>query len=233
MAGVTLCAHKPGPDPTSSGALYLAMDVGNIEIRTSALLSDRTCVRTDVICIDKTMLDWMDVPRAYSGYLSNSGNTWLTFMLSLAFHLSEPLLVSKAIDRELFINVHESMRIWSCWYPELKPILIAFLIWEQQTGLRGGLDRCPRFSTRTIDKRKVARIFARDESGRAFLREVRRLVLRTSTGYCQSHSSQLPAQPATGFGQRWTKQLLSLASPKWQRRLNWRIKRLLLRDCIL
>lgn len=45
--------------------------------------------------------------------------------------------------------------------------------------LLGGLERCPRFSARTIDKRKLAMIFARDDSDRASVREVRGLAMRT------------------------------------------------------
>lgn len=110
------------------------MKVENIEITTSPISSDRVCVRADVICDDRTIPPesyWIDVPRHYSYCLSSSGNTWLAWCLPLAVHLSEPLLVSKPVDRELFINVHELMRVWECWYPQLSPIRIEAQVEDQ------------------------------------------------------------------------------------------------------
>ena len=117
------------------------MIVKNIEIATSPLALDRTCVRADVICDDPGMpaeVYWIDVSRAYSDYLSDSGNAWLTLLLPLAVHLGEPLIISKPVDRELIINLHELMRVWKCWYPELKPVPIEAEIQEQQTGRSTG-----------------------------------------------------------------------------------------------
>jgi hypothetical protein len=115
--------------------------VKNIEITTSPLSPDRTCVRADVTCDDKTMPPeayWIDVPCAYSGYLSDSGNAWLTLLLPVAIHLGEPLIISKPVDRELFVNAHELMRIWNCWYPHLKSVPIEVDIQEQPTELTAG-----------------------------------------------------------------------------------------------
>ena len=407
------------------------MNVKNIEITTSPISPSRTCVRADVICDDKTVpaeVYWIDVPQAYSNHLSGSGNPWLVLLLPFAVNLGEPLIISKSVNRELFINVHELMRIWNCWY-HLKPVSIEADIeehqlqpsgrataalfsggvdawftllthsgdsnapdkvriddllcvwgldisldkadefralrdaleratsslgpdfvdvatnlfqrsWERRVNcwhrahncalasighalsgrygrllipsthryddaipwgshpltdpllsssgtkivhdgagfsrvektetlvksvaalnslqvcwetdcyrncescikcyrtmttlfLLGALDRCPRFRSSTIDKRKVARIFTRDDSDRAFLREVRALAVRTghrdigrAIDRSFRHSRRLE------LSLRLTKRLLALTSPEWQRRLDWRIERMLLRNSI-
>ena len=86
--------------------------------------------------------------------------------------------------------------------------------------LLGALDRCPRFRSSTIDKRKVAKIFTREESDRAFLREVRALAVRTghpdiarAINRSFRHSRRL--ELCLGLANR----LVRLTSPKWQRRL--------------
>src|SRR5215472_9212399 len=117
------------------------MIVKNIEITASPLSRHRTCVRADVVCDEPGMppeIYWIDVPQAYSNCLSDSGNAWLTLLLPVAVHLGEPLVISKPVDRELFINVHELMRIWNCWYPELKLVPIEAEVREQQASRLGG-----------------------------------------------------------------------------------------------
>lgn len=409
------------------------MNVHNVEISTSPLSPDRTCVRADVVCDEKTIspeVYWIDVPRSHAAYLSDSGNAWLSLLLPLAVQLGEPLAISKPVDRELFINVHELMRIWNCWYPQLKPVPIEAEIEERSSGpvgaataalfsggvdawftllthngeggqqgrfridellcvwgldvpldradefralrdkllravsglgagfvevatnvfqttwerryncwhrahncvlasighalsgrysrvlipsthryddaipwgshpltdpllsssrtkiihdgagfsrvektealikseaamnslqvcwatgryencetcvkcyrtmttlsLLGALDRCPRFKTRRIDKGKVAKIFTRDESDRAFMREVRGLAIR------KGHSDIARAiDRSTGrsrrleFSLRMAKTLLRFTTPRWRRRLDWRIERFLLRNSLL
>lgn len=92
---------------------------------------------------------WIDVPQEYSQYLSDSGNTWLVLLLPLAVRLSEPLEISRPIDRDLFTNVHKLMQIWNGWYPQLKPVPIEAEVQErplQQPGIAtaalfsGGVD---------------------------------------------------------------------------------------------
>jgi hypothetical protein len=409
------------------------MIVKNIELTTSPLSPDRTCIRADVICDDTAMPPeayWIDVPRAYADYLSDSGNAWLTLLLPVAVHLAESLVISKPVDRELFVNVHELMRVWNCWYPYLKPVSIEadvqelptertegataalfsggvdawftllthngqpnrvdnikiddlLCIWgldiplenpgefralrdalvrattglgadfvEIVTNLRqtkwftkadwgrvahgsvlasighvlsrrysrvlipsthryddpipwgshpltdpllsssrtriihdgggfsrvekteallkseaalkslqvcwdthsyrncetcskcyrtmttlfllGALDRCPRFSARTIDKRKLGKIFARDDSDRAFLREVRGLAVRAGhPDIAQAVDRSFRHSRRLELSLRLTTRLLRLATPKWRRRLDWRIERLLLRHSLL
>ena len=52
-------------------------------------------------------------------------------LLPFAVSLAEPLEISRPVDRELFTNVHELMRIWNCWHPHLKPVPIEADIQEQ------------------------------------------------------------------------------------------------------
>jgi hypothetical protein len=409
------------------------MLVRNIEIAKSPLSPGRTCVRAEVACNDASMppeVYWIDVPDSHAGYLSDSGNAWLTLMLSVAIHLGEPLVITKPVDRELYENVHELMRLWNCWYPELKPVPIEaeireepkssppiatgalfsggvdawftllthngnidaqpriridelLCIWGldihledpaefhslrnelvratsglgaeflevgtnlQQTKwftkadwgrvahgsvlasighalsgrysrllipsthryddpvrwgshpvtdpllsssstriihdgggfsrvekteallkseaalnslqvcwethayrnceacskcyrtmttlfLLGALDRCPRFRARTIDTKKLAKIFAQDDSDRAFLREVHALaVCRGHHDIARAIDRSFKHSLRLERGLRLAQRLVRLATPKWQRRLDWRIERLLLRNSVL
>jgi len=407
--------------------------VKNIEITRSPLLPDRTCVQAEVVCDDKTIppeVYWIDVPRAHSHRLSDSGNAWLTLLLPVAVHLGETLEISSPVDRELFINAHELMRVWNCWYPQLKSVPIQaeikeepisrstgatgalfsggvdawftllthngdsnqpdrfriddlLCVWgldiplenpgefralrdalvhaisglgaefvEVGTNLRqtkwftkaewgrvahgsvlasighalsgrysrvlipsthryddpipwgshpltdpllsssltkiihdgagfsrvdkteallkseaalkslqvcwdtrsyrnceacskcyrtmttlfllGALDRCPRFSSRTIDQRKLSKTFARDDSDRAFLREVRGLAVRVGhPDIVRAIDRSFKHSRRIELGLTVTKGLLKLTTAKWRRRLDWRIERFLLRDSLL
>jgi hypothetical protein len=60
---------------------------------------------------------WFDVPTQLSDHLSFSGNPWLAALLPLAMHLGEPLRLYRSVDRTLYDNVHELMRIEHCWHP--------------------------------------------------------------------------------------------------------------------
>lgn len=128
------------------------MRVDNISIATSPLSSDRTCVRAEVICEDRMMpaeTYWIDVPNRYSDCLNDSGNAWLALLLPLAVHLGEPLEISKPVDRDLFINVHELMRVWNCWYPQLNPVRIVADIAD--AGIRGSSDATGAFFSGGVD----------------------------------------------------------------------------------
>lgn len=108
------------------------MHVKHIDIITSPLSPDRTCVRADVICDDRAVPPekyWIDVPRAYADRLSTSGNTWLVLLLPFAVTLGESLTIENPVDQELLFNVHELMRVWRCWY-NLTPVPIEVKIQE-------------------------------------------------------------------------------------------------------
>jgi hypothetical protein len=62
---------------------------------------------------------WLEVPDRLSGVLSRSGNPWLAYLLPLAVRLGEPLRIDIPVDRVLFENTGELMRIWKGWYPHL------------------------------------------------------------------------------------------------------------------
>lgn len=63
---------------------------------------------------------WLEIPRTYACELTTSGNPRLALLLPLAVRLREPLAVPWQVDCELFESVHELMRVWSCWYPQLR-----------------------------------------------------------------------------------------------------------------
>jgi hypothetical protein len=409
------------------------VNVRNIEIATSPLSPDRTCVRAEVTCDEKSIppeVYWIDVPRAYADCLSDSGDAWLSLLLPYAVHLGEPLVISKPVDRELYVNVHELMLVWSRWYPKLRPVPIEaeireqpldragtataalfsggvdawftllthngdsnapdryriddlLCVWgldislENAAGFRalrdalvratsglgaefldvgtnlydtrwwkdadwgrvahgsalasighalggryarllipsthryddpipwgshpltdpllssrltkiihdgggfsrvektealtksaaamnslqvcwdtrsyrnceacnkcyrtmttlfllGALDRCPRFKTRRIDKRKLATALAEDESDLAFMREVLDLAVRTGhRDIARAINRSVRHSRRVGAARKVTNRLLKLTNPKWRKRLDWRIERLLLRNSLL
>jgi hypothetical protein len=66
-----------------------------------------------------TELYWFEVPDKWGEFLSESGNPWLACLLPLAVRLDEPLQIDRPVDRALFENVQQLMRIWKGWYPHL------------------------------------------------------------------------------------------------------------------
>ncbi len=62
---------------------------------------------------------WFEVAEDYAGFLTDSGNPWLTCLIPLAVTIGEPLRIGRPVDRHLFDNVQELMRIWVGWYPYL------------------------------------------------------------------------------------------------------------------
>ncbi len=62
---------------------------------------------------------WFEAPEKFAESLSMSGNPWLVCLLPLAVTLGEPLRIHRPVDRVLFENAQELMRIWKCWYPHL------------------------------------------------------------------------------------------------------------------
>ncbi len=62
---------------------------------------------------------WFEVSDDDAEFLTDSGNPWLTCLIPLAITLGEPLRIDLPVDRQLFDNVQELMRIWKGWYPHL------------------------------------------------------------------------------------------------------------------
>jgi hypothetical protein len=92
---------------------------------------------------------WFEVPAKYASWLSLSGNAWLACLLPLACTLGETLRICAPVDRTLFENVHELMRVWKFWYPELSIVSIEAPVMDDarpQTGAKtaaffsGGVD---------------------------------------------------------------------------------------------
>jgi hypothetical protein len=67
---------------------------------------------------------WFEVQEKYAAQLTDSGNPWLVCLLPLAVTLGEPLRISRPVDRELYKNIQELMRIWVDWYPHLHTVPI-------------------------------------------------------------------------------------------------------------
>jgi hypothetical protein len=62
---------------------------------------------------------WFEVSERYMEYLSETGNPWLACLIPVAVTLGEPLQISRPVDRVLFDNMQELMRVWKGWYPHL------------------------------------------------------------------------------------------------------------------
>jgi hypothetical protein len=98
----------------------------------------------------------------------------------------------------------------------------------------GALDRCPPFKTRRIDKKKLARMLPEDESDRAFIHEVHDLAVRTDhRDIARALNSSFKRIRRIELGMKLTHRLLKLTTPKWRRRLDWRIERLLASNPLL
>lgn len=58
---------------------------------------------------------WFDVPEQFAPDLSSSGNPWLCCLLTTALELREPLRLELPVDKELYQNLLEMVRIWKEW----------------------------------------------------------------------------------------------------------------------
>jgi hypothetical protein len=76
---------------------------------------------------------WFEVSDRYADILTDSGNPWLACLLPLAVTLGEPLRISRPVDRTLYDNAQELMRIWVDWYPHLNIVPIEAEIAEAES----------------------------------------------------------------------------------------------------
>ena len=67
---------------------------------------------------------WFEVHQKYKEFLSTTGNPWLLCLAPAAITLGEPLHLNRPVDGLLLKNAHELMKIWSFWFPRLKPMPI-------------------------------------------------------------------------------------------------------------
>jgi hypothetical protein len=67
---------------------------------------------------------WFDVASSRSDVLTTSGNPWLACLAPVAATLGEPLRIEPSVDEGLLENVRELLRIWTAWYPNLRPVSI-------------------------------------------------------------------------------------------------------------
>ncbi len=67
---------------------------------------------------------WFEVDQSLKKYLSDSGNPWVLCLAPVAMTLQEPLHIDLPVDAELLRHAHELMRVWSFWFPKLKPMSI-------------------------------------------------------------------------------------------------------------
>ena len=86
---------------------------------------------------------WFDVPEAYQNDIATTGDPWLACLAPLAVTLNEPLRIEAPVDRVLWGNVEELMRVWSLWHPGLDPVPIEATVREN------GGDRDPSTGRRT------------------------------------------------------------------------------------
>jgi hypothetical protein len=103
------------------------MFVRNIELTRSELGADRARLRAEVVSDAgsfPTEIYWLDVPATHLADFSRSSNSWLVLLAPLAIHVGEALRLPAPVDRELLGDVHELMRVWHSWYPQLKPVPI-------------------------------------------------------------------------------------------------------------
>src|SRR5688500_8711754 len=61
---------------------------------------------------------WLDVPEEFQALIV-SGDPWLAWLAPLAVTLGESLEVEEPASAQLLANVHELLRVWTEWYPNL------------------------------------------------------------------------------------------------------------------
>jgi hypothetical protein len=81
---------------------------------------------------------WFEVPERYADDLTDSGNPWLACLIPLAVTLGEPLRIGRPVDRKLYDNAQELMRIWVGWYPHLHIVPIEAEIVEDEHPITPG-----------------------------------------------------------------------------------------------
>ncbi len=67
---------------------------------------------------------WFEFPDAFAEKISRTAEPWLQALLPLAVRWGEPLEIDAPVDETWLRNAHETMRLWSRWYPKLKPVEI-------------------------------------------------------------------------------------------------------------
>jgi hypothetical protein len=199
------------------------VNVRNIDITTSPLSPDRTCVRADVICDDTALPPeeyWIDVPSVFSDRLNTSGNAWLVLLLPLAVTLGECLTIDKPVDRELLINLHELMHVWHRWY-DLKPVRIEVEVQDHHIQpssgataalFSGGVDAWFTLLTHN-DGRKEADSFSIDDLLCIWGLDVRLAKADEFRALCDSLK-----RATTGFGTAFVDVATNLFDTAWQRR---------------
>ncbi len=95
---------KIGPSPTRAGNVRISVDVQ----------------------YDNPSLDpetyWFEVDQSLKPFLSASGNPWAMCLTPVAMTLQEPLYLDQPVDGVVLKRIHELMRVWGFWFPNLKPI---------------------------------------------------------------------------------------------------------------
>jgi len=67
---------------------------------------------------------WFDVEEKYRGFLSCSGDPWVTIMSPLASYLGEDIYIDEACDYQLLSNLKEIMAVWNSWDRALTKVSI-------------------------------------------------------------------------------------------------------------
>ena len=68
---------------------------------------------------------WMEVPRAHRDQVCLTGEPWMVMLLPLAFSLGEPIELALPVESKFLNSLQRVMAIWSSWYPQFRPIVLA------------------------------------------------------------------------------------------------------------
>jgi hypothetical protein len=117
------------------------MELTSVRIEDSPHDRGRARLIGDVIYDDQPGISeeyWFEVPGAYAGSLSTTGNPWAVCLLPLAMSLGEPLRLSLPVDGTLLENLREVMRLWKYWYSHLEVVPVkADVLSEGRTVAQG------------------------------------------------------------------------------------------------
>lgn len=67
---------------------------------------------------------WVDIPKALTEAISETGNPWLVAMLPMAASFGEDIDLSLPVDALLLENARGILALWKGWYPELHVVEI-------------------------------------------------------------------------------------------------------------
>lgn len=162
---------------------------------------------------------WFDIPAELEQDVTTSGNPWFACLLPLAAQSGEALRIRLPVDRILFENAAQVLRIWRTWYPELHVVPLHGDLVEPMSGLRPG--RVAAFFSGGVDSFFTA-VRARDHAAPPERMAVNDLItvwgfdipLHRPDAFARLRARY--AEVAESLGMQWIDVATNLRTTRWQ-----------------